>query len=540
MKSITEIIEKAAIKFSYNDLLEELSAIKDFENNRKTVDIVILGRFKAGKSSFLNSVLNKNLLPTGVLPVTAIITGVSYGEKEKVVVTSVNGKNFEIPPEDIPLYVTEKNNPENKKGVLSVDIYTGAMKSLKNIRFVDTPGLGSAFEHNSKVTEKWYNKIGAALVVINSTQACSEDDKDLLNAALEHSPVVNIILSKTDLLSTDEFREVLNFVKTRISENFNDDGIKIFPFSTKNKNDLDSKKIFDEVFYPLNRNFSSIRQKIYLHKINHIKNLALSYLKISFAIRQKAEHERQKLKNQIIDEQLKIDYIKNELALISKNYTGKTRDVLQKELVEKYREKLTQKITADFDENFDKWKGNLNTVSRKYEKWLKAGVLKHISEIEAENRNFARNYTEKAGNHFTNYCKTFRAHLNQNIKTVLNVSLPDDEFSIKTEPLNKPDISTSWAFESHIDLLWFMIPMFVFRKYFKKHFRKQLPAEAEKNLYRLAAQLTKNINSGIEKLHGKSLEYITGQLDSIGRLLSEKGNDSDEVMEFIEKLETGN
>jgi hypothetical protein len=104
------------------------------------------------------------------------------------------------------------------------------------------------------------------------------------------------------------------------------------------------------------------------------------------------------------------------------------------------------------------------------------------------------------------------------------------------EPVEKPDISTSWAFESHIDLLWFLIPMPVFRGYFKKHFRKQLHSEIEKNLYRLASQLTKNINAGIEKLHRESFDYIISQLAAIEKLLSEKSNDGNEVSEYIDKL----
>ncbi len=535
MEQITEIIEKAAEKFSYKNILDELSALKEFEKNAQNVDVVILGRFKAGKSSFLNALLNKNILPAGVLPVTAIITGISFAEKENVVVTHLDGKKVEIPFEHLPLYVTEKNNPENEKKVFTVDIFTGAMKKFKNIRFIDTPGLGSAFKHNSKVTEKWYNKIGAALVVINSTQACSESDADLLNAAMEHSPVVNIVLSKADLLSDADNTEVLNFVKSRVAEKFNKE-IKIFPFSIINNTADYSNKIINEVLLPLNENFSSVRQSIYMHKLGHIKDLTLSYLKISFRLRQKQEDERKELKNKIIDERLKIDYLKNELALISKNYTEKTRGILQKELVEKNMKKSVRKITTDFDRNFDKWNGNLNKVAREYEKWLKSSVLKCVSEIETENRDFVNGYSEKAGRHFTNYCKDFRARINGNIKKVLDVSLPDDEFSISVEPVEKPDISTSWAFESHIDLLWFLIPMPVFRGYFKKHFRKQLHSEIEKNLYRLASQLTKNINAGIEKLHRESFDYITSQLAAIEKLLSEKSNDGNEVSEYIDKL----
>lgn len=47
------------------------------------ISIALVGRFKAGKSSFLNHFLGKNFLPVGVVPVTAVITEVCYGTEEK-------------------------------------------------------------------------------------------------------------------------------------------------------------------------------------------------------------------------------------------------------------------------------------------------------------------------------------------------------------------------------------------------------------------------------------------------------------------------
>jgi len=41
--------------------------------------VAVLGQMKRGKSSFINALLGADVLPTGVLPVTAVITEIKYG-----------------------------------------------------------------------------------------------------------------------------------------------------------------------------------------------------------------------------------------------------------------------------------------------------------------------------------------------------------------------------------------------------------------------------------------------------------------------------
>src|ERR1035441_6578997 len=43
------------------------------------ISVAVLGRFKAGKSSFLNHFIGRNVLPVGVVPVTAVVTVIRYG-----------------------------------------------------------------------------------------------------------------------------------------------------------------------------------------------------------------------------------------------------------------------------------------------------------------------------------------------------------------------------------------------------------------------------------------------------------------------------
>jgi hypothetical protein len=48
--------------------------------------ISVLGEFKRGKSTLVNALLAGDVLPTGVLPLTAVATEISFGERRAVVV----------------------------------------------------------------------------------------------------------------------------------------------------------------------------------------------------------------------------------------------------------------------------------------------------------------------------------------------------------------------------------------------------------------------------------------------------------------------
>nr|WP_041595780.1 dynamin family protein [Halanaerobium hydrogeniformans] len=66
-------------------LLEQKEKLKQSHFN-----LTVLGQFKRGKSTLINALINEELLPSGVLPLTAIITKLYYGEEKKAEVVFLN------------------------------------------------------------------------------------------------------------------------------------------------------------------------------------------------------------------------------------------------------------------------------------------------------------------------------------------------------------------------------------------------------------------------------------------------------------------
>ena len=56
--------------------------------------LVVLGQFKRGKSTFINSLLGDKVLPTAVVPLTSIVTLLKYGDKENIEILFNDGRGL--------------------------------------------------------------------------------------------------------------------------------------------------------------------------------------------------------------------------------------------------------------------------------------------------------------------------------------------------------------------------------------------------------------------------------------------------------------
>lgn len=528
-------IEKLGTELNLVSVLNQLEEIKSTFKERTFLDVLVLGQFKAGKSSFINSLLQNNFLPTGVVPVTAIVTRVCYGEEQKAVVSHFDGSRQTISLDELSLFISEKNNPENIKEVSVVDVFLPSMKSFHPVRFVDTPGLGSVFAHNSQVTQSWYGKIKVAIVVISAAQPLSENDLSLIQNAIDQSPAVSIILSKADLISKSELIEMSTFIEAKLQEKFNLK-LALYPYSINGSETNYRHSLIKTVVLPLSKDADAIQQDVYQHKLNFLAKKTLGYLQINLQMKRQNDEDRKVLLDRIIDETLNLKYIKKDLVQIGNSYKESTRNILQSIILEQHSKLLVKNLSDDLISRFDSWRGNLSKVTEQYENWVRQTMVRAIKEVELKEWNNVEEHPNEAYNHFNRFLTNFRERLNQNIKKTLKIEMPVGEIEIKASPLQSPHIHISRTFDSHIDMLWFLVPMPIFRKTVRDHFLKEIPFEVEKNCYRLIAQLTNNINGVIDEMQQRAINYVTHELESLTTALRQHQWDETEINSKINDL----
>ena len=57
---------------------------KLLRRSKYPMEVAIVGQFSSGKSTFLNALLSKDILPTGITPVTSKVNFLNYGEEYKL------------------------------------------------------------------------------------------------------------------------------------------------------------------------------------------------------------------------------------------------------------------------------------------------------------------------------------------------------------------------------------------------------------------------------------------------------------------------
>jgi hypothetical protein len=182
------------------------------------------------------------------------------------------------------------------------------------------------------------------------------------------------------------------------------------------------------------------------------------------------------------------------------------------------------------------WKGNIAKLTQRHEEWLKeilAEELGHISKTEY--RHFLGTL-KKAHASLSRSLEAFRGLLNQNIERVLGLRLAEAEWKIEVAEPHQPDIRIGRTFSFHFGLIWFLIPMFIFRPLFERHYLNEVPNEVFVNLSRLAAQWEDRINKAIEGMRRQALKYVQDELATIESLLSKAHGQTDEIRQTVEEL----
>ncbi len=200
--SVVNTTEKPSILLS-----ETNKRLKD-ENLR----VLVMGKFSSGKSTFLNGLLGRPLLPMKAIPTTAVIGEIRYSDTEKIVLLPKKGKwhggdaTFEISASELGKYITidhtESDNSENPFEKVYINSPLAICKN--GIEFVDSPGLDDPTSHDS-VTKEYLPTADAIIYCMNSQAAYSAKDKDEIEAlrSLGYTSII-FVLTYFDVLQEND------------------------------------------------------------------------------------------------------------------------------------------------------------------------------------------------------------------------------------------------------------------------------------------------------------------------------------------------
>jgi hypothetical protein len=168
-----------------------------------TFRLALIGRTSRGKSTLMNAILGAPYLPTGSLPVTAVITTVRYGSRAQALVRRRDERiAAEVPLDQVRRYVTRAGVERSQQQVTAVDIELPAAFLRQGVEFVDTPGVGADPDVGGLRTRHYLPETDAALFV-TAFDAPMDEEIAFLAEAAEGVEKLFVVVNKRDLVSAE-------------------------------------------------------------------------------------------------------------------------------------------------------------------------------------------------------------------------------------------------------------------------------------------------------------------------------------------------
>lgn len=304
---LAKLIEEGAesIKtLNMNKFSESLKILSE-KVSSESFKIQVVGTFKNGKSTFINSFLGEEVLPAYATPCTAVINELKYGEKPKAILYFKDplpeklpseipqtilsymkkyGKNpippIEIPYDEIEDYAVIPMGKDPKESLLEspyhkIELFW-PLDILKNcVEIIDSPGLNEA-ETRTRVALEYLSKTDTVIMIFTAQAACSEKEMKFITNNLRQQGFEDIffVINRFDQLNSDKERaRVKNYViqKLKNETSFGEKGI----YFTSAYQALMGKKNSDEALLNLS-GMDAFEEDLSNFLINHRGNVKLS------------------------------------------------------------------------------------------------------------------------------------------------------------------------------------------------------------------------------------------------------------------------
>jgi GTP-binding protein EngB required for normal cell division len=535
LEPILNLVEDVAARYEISALSGLLASTRS-SVGQDEISVAVLGRFKAGKSSFLNHFIERDILPVGVVPVTAVVTEIRYGVREEARVHHRDGRDPEIPLGQIGGYISEKENPGNSKQVDLITEELAELRRFRSLKFVDTPGLESALSHNTQTSLDWLPNVGLALVAVSVDPPPSQRDIELLKRLYQYTPKVGILLTKADLLSAQELEEVVEFVRAQLAKNFPGTP-QVFPYSTKPGFERFRQAVEAELVTGTLEHFAEERESILVRKMETLLRECGEYLTLSLKSAEMIQSDRQALQQQVIGEKEIVDEVKSAVRLVVQHAAAGTRSMVSVHL-EKHQNELERALLGTFESEFPKWNRSLATMLSSFEDWLGNALRDELTALSIRERTSFLAPLHKVRKQAFRALQQFRDRLSDRTMRAFGVPLRTTETEINVVEPSTPDIRVGRVFDRNWELLSPLLPVWMIKAAVHRHFSRTIAYLVYQNLSRLSTQWEESINGALGGAEKEARRRLDELIATVEHLVESSSNErAPQLRADLERLE---
>lgn len=166
--------------------------------------LLVLGDFKTGKSTFLNALLEQDILPTAITPCTAVLATIQYAPTPYVKIHRFQGEDETISVEQFAANFclsTHEEDNERFKEIEQVELGLPAELCRDRVRIVDSPGLDESPQRTA-ITSSHIPRSDAAVFMMGADRLGREHEMNYLRTHILGEGLENIFfaINRCDLV----------------------------------------------------------------------------------------------------------------------------------------------------------------------------------------------------------------------------------------------------------------------------------------------------------------------------------------------------
>ncbi len=227
--------------------------------------------------------------------------------------------------------------------------------------------------------------------------------------------------------------------------------------------------------------------------------------------------------------------MKSEIQKLVRDAKSKARTIASARFHEYYAPTV-RRLTSELRKTLPTWTGHLAQRTEQFRTWTNTVLHDELSRLSSNGAAFLEPVIVDTRASLARHVEAFQDRLAQHIEKALGIHFTSAKFTQTLDTPRQPDIHIGRVFDTHLDLLWFLIPMRLFRSLFDRHCLKLVPWEVEKNLARLAGQWSDAVGVLIDSLASQAIRCVEEELATVERLAGDSTTDSAAVEGNIDKL----
>lgn len=191
----------------------------------------ICGKVKSGKSSLINALIGRELLPVNSDVATSCVYKISHSETDMFFVVYDNGDRKQIEESQLAEYGSQANIDalglkDSDKVIAYIEVNTKLNFLPQGVSIMDTPGIGSTYPLHTTITQQYIKMADAVLYVVNATPL-----EDIETAFLQEiagiTNSVMFVMTKIDLEGQEAIEENSQRIIKQVNE-IVENGIKLY------------------------------------------------------------------------------------------------------------------------------------------------------------------------------------------------------------------------------------------------------------------------------------------------------------------------